>query len=117
MSNKEKRTKGTQLSHEKRTTQPPISADKQHMIWIFDEFDNEGYFRFSLAREDMKADAILQNILDYSCRTWIEIKQETHDKSNKSCNHFLTDYDGYSKAAKERINKLGLSVQIRPFPL
>ena len=41
-------------------------------------------------------------MIDYSNMTWIQVKQQTHDKSNKSKNHFL-GYDTLSKEAKERV--------------
>lgn len=40
--------------------------------------------------------------------TWAEIRRQTHD-AGKSKHHFLTEVDGFSYEALERINKLRLT--------
>jgi len=50
---------------------------------------------------------ILDKIIQYSARTWRDIKTETHDKDNRTKHHNLS-YDQHSESARERIAKLHL---------
>lgn len=84
------------------------STDGKKMVWIFDSIDRDGDFRFDLNRDDMDSGLMLRKIVDYSNRTWQEIKRETHDKNNRSCNHFLP-YQGLSASAKERVRTLRMT--------
>ncbi|MCL1986575.1 MAG: hypothetical protein FWG64_01190 [Firmicutes bacterium] len=85
-----------------------ISTDNRKMIWIFDNVDNDGLFRFDPNRPDMNCADILDKIIQYSKRTWSDIKAEKHDKG-KTKHHHLSG-DGFSKAALERIHSLKINV-------
>ncbi|MCL2015616.1 MAG: hypothetical protein FWG68_05145 [Defluviitaleaceae bacterium] len=98
-SNKRKKDKNNA-----KPTRPNESTDNCKMIWIFDSVDNDGVFRFDPSRSDMNCADILDKILQYSKRTWADIKSEKHD-NGKTKHHFLTG-KGFSKAALERIDKL-----------
>jgi len=81
-----------------------VSTDNRKMVWIFDSVDNDGLFRFDPNRPDMNCADILDKIIQYSKRTWADIKAEKHD-NGKTKHHFLA-VDGLSKAALERVKKL-----------
>ena len=96
------------LSELRRSTvQKSAQGSAKKMIWVFDSVDRDGEFRFMPDREDMNAKDVLDKIIAYSCRTWQEVLQETHDRGGKSKNHYL-DYDKISAEGKERIAKLQL---------
>jgi len=87
---------------------PAISTDNCKMIWVFDSVDNDGVFRFDPNRPDMNCVDILDKIIQYSKRTWADIKSEKHD--NGKTKHHLLDVDGLSKAALERVQKLKVDI-------
>lgn len=97
----------SQTELQRTTIQKNAQSSTKKMIWIFDSVDRDGEFRFMPDREDMNAKDVLDKIIEYSCRTWQEVLQETHDKSGKSKNHSLV-YDKISAEGKERIAKLQL---------
>lgn len=96
-----KRTKG-QKKAEKRTARPAVSTDNEKPIWSFEGIDKIGMFRFDIERPDFDSKTLLNWMIDINGLTWIQIKQQTHDRNDKSCNHYL-DYDGMSREAKERV--------------
>lgn len=93
-------------SSKKHIIQRPVSTDNEHMIWIFSEVDVDGLFRFDAYRKDFRADEIFDKLIQFSKRTWSELKKETHDKG-KSSHHFLSD-TMLSREAEERISCLRL---------
>jgi len=101
-----KNTKNARANR-KRVEQISASTDICRQVWVFDSVDTDGHFRFSPRREDMDCEDILEKIIHFSKRTWIEIKQDMHD-DRKSKNHYLT-YDALSDLAKERITRLHLT--------
>lgn len=103
-----KRTKGSNSFNNKRTVQvtPAKSSDNCKQIWVFDSIDRDGIFHFSTLRGDMDCQIILTKVIEYSQRTWQEIKSETHD-NGKGCHHFL-DPAALSKEAQSRITKMNM---------
>ncbi len=113
-----KRTKNTQATHgkktdkiksdhNKKTIQNACSSDNALQQWDFSKLDVGGEFAFNVLSQDMNHKLILTKILDFSKRTWAEIKRDTHDAKNKSAHHFL-EFNSLSKEAKQRILFLGL---------
>ena len=104
-----RRTKKEQETSQRRTFQEKFPTDSKNPAWRFERVDRSKPFAFDPHRSDFDAILVIDKILSYSSLTWEEIKQQTHD-DGKSKNHTL-DYHGLSKAAKERIQKLELSVE------
>ena len=107
MSKKEKKTKKSTAPSTKETVLLKKSTDSQTPIWVFDQLDKDGLFRFDLNRSDFNHKEFLDKMISYSNISWIEIKKQTHDQKNKSKHHFL-DYDSLSAEAKDRIKRLNL---------
>ena len=107
MASKNKKLKGLDNVREKKIAASPVSTDNKRMIWVFDTVDVDGVFRFDPHREDFDAEDIFDKLLNYSRKTWAELRYETHDKG-KSKHHFLADAE-LSKEAEERIEKLRLA--------
>ena len=107
MANKSKKLKGLDKAQGKRIATVPVSTDNEKMIWVFDSVDVDGFFRFDPHREDFDAEGVFDKLLNFSKKTWSELRYETHGKENKSKHHFLTDAE-LSKEAEERIAKLHL---------
>ena len=105
-----KKVKKINKRNKKTVVQPLASTDSCKQIWLFDSIDNDGHFRFSPSREDMDCKGILDKVIQYSKRTWADIKSEKHD-GNKSKHHFL-NFNGLSDLAVERIRKLQLEERI-----
>lgn len=74
------------------------STNNKMPIWDFSNIDNDGPFKFTSEKIDVK---LFLKILDFSKLTWQQIRAQTHDKG-KSSNHYL-DYEGISKKGKDRI--------------
>ena len=91
----------------RHTEQPPASTENLKQLWVFDQVDNDGYFRFDPSREDMDCKDVLDKIIQYSARTWRDIRTETHGDDNRTKHHSLS-YDQLSESARERIAKLHL---------
>ena len=104
-----KRTKTSNQSANKNTAQPRSNSTEDcKIVWVFDSVDVDGVFAFDTSRGDMDGTFILEKIIQFSRRTWGEIRKDTHDKSNKSQHHFLSE-DGLSQDAKDRIARLKLA--------
>lgn len=106
MANKGKKLKGLDKAQGKRIASVPVSTDNQKMIWVFDSVDVDGIFCFDPHREDFDAEDIFDKLLNFSKKSWSELRRETHDYG-KSKHHFLADAE-LSKEAEERIAKLHL---------
>lgn len=76
--------------------------DKMHPRWDFSNVDRDGEFAFDISRSDFDTDCVFDKLIQYSSKTWYEIKTETHDSKNKTKNHTL-NYDKISKDGKSRI--------------
>lgn len=87
----------------KSSVKQNYSSDGKKLVWAFDGVDKNGEFRFDVEREDFDSERILSWMMAMSDRTWSEIRKDKHDKSDKTCHHFL-DYDGLSKEAKARVD-------------
>jgi len=87
----------------KSSVKQNYSSDGKKLVWAFDNVDKNGPFYFDVEREDFDSKSILSWMIVMSNRTWSEIRRDTHDKSDKTCHHFL-DYDGLSKEAKARVD-------------
>lgn len=85
-----------------------ISYDTMHPVWLFDMVDKDGKFSFQVRRNDFNAPLFIEKLLEYSVMTWAEIKMQTHDRSNKSKNHFLS-YSGLSPEARDRLDKKNMN--------
>lgn len=85
------------------------STDNKKVIWVFDRCDKNGQFAFDINK--IEADGHLREIftkmIDYEQFTWAEIKQQTHDRSNRSKHHML-DIDGMADQAVVRIKAMQL---------
>jgi len=105
-----KRTKNITVGR-RHTEQPPVSTNNSKQVWIFDQVDNDGHFRFDPNRNDMKCNDVLDKIIQYSKKKWSEIMNEIHGYHGNSKHHFL-NYDALSDKAKERIKSLNLNEEI-----
>ena len=106
MTKREKKTRVDFGNVAKETIRPAYSSNKQKSLWMFDEIDRAGDFKFDIKRDDFNHKEFMDKLISYSNMTWDEILSQTHD-DNKSKNHIL-DYDSLSKEAKERIFALKL---------
>jgi len=84
------------------------SVDSYKQIWIFDSVDRDGEFSFDPNRDDMNQKDVLDKIVQYSARTWRDIKTETYGADNKTKHHSLSQ-DHFSESARDRIAKLHLA--------
>ena len=100
-------TKPIETTSTKRANRPLDSIDLCKQIWIFDSVDRDGEFCFDPNRDDMNHKDILDKIVQYSARTWRDIKMETYGDDNKTKHHNLS-YDHLSESARERIARLHL---------
>lgn len=91
-----------------------ISTDRQTLVWSFEKTDRNDQFRFTSDRDDMEHHELLYHIMQYSDRTWAEIKQDTHDRNNKSKHHTLS-YDSLSRCAQQRM--LAMNIEDDVFSL
>jgi len=91
----------------RRSARPSQSTDNLNQIWVFDSVDRDGHFRFDPSRVDMNCRDILEKVVDYSRRTWQDIKTETHGRDNKSKHHIL-NVGSLSEKARSRIRHLDL---------
>lgn len=101
-----KQVKQASIQPHKNVIQLPASTDDQCMVWVFDSVDADGCFRFDPKREDFDAADVFDKLIQYSKRTWSEVKKETHDGA-KSKHHFL-DNARLSPEANKRISALHL---------
>lgn len=83
------------------------SSDKLKPIWIFDKIDKGGLFAFDVDKENFQHHKFLSKMINYSTKTWDEIKKETHDKANKSKHHYLGN--SLSLEAQKRLSDLKLT--------
>lgn len=105
---KNKLNKSEKKKAEKQVISIPANSDKNLTpIWKFDLIDKSGPFAFCYEDDCFNHKEILIKLINYGNMTWSEIKQQTHDKNNRSKHHFL-DVKGLSKEAKERIRIKGL---------
>lgn len=102
---KNKNTKKSSVRTSKRTSISSYSSDDMQAVWRFDMLDRSGDFAFDINRADFNANLFLDKMISYSNMTWREIKQQTHDKQNKSKNHHI-DAGDLSDAAQDRLKAL-----------
>lgn len=76
-------------AHQKNIYSGKHSTDGERVQWRFDKLEKTGKFAFDLTREDFDHRKVLEKIIAYSNMTWSEVKAQTHDKKNKTKNHFL----------------------------
>lgn len=96
------KSKSKSSGNTRQVTSIEPSTDRQTLVWSFDKVDRNDQFRFSCDRQDMQHDQLLNHIIQFSGRTWADIKQDTHDEKNKSKHHEL-DFDSLSKSAQARV--------------
>lgn len=101
-----KKLKGISREQSKRLVITSASSENERMVWIFSDVDMDGPFRFDPNREDFDHKRVLDALIQYSKRTWAEVKKDTHDGA-KSKHHFLSDAT-LSREAEERISRLKL---------
>lgn len=101
---KNKNTKKTSSSIQKKTVNNRDSFENEKPIWRFDRIDNDGEFAFNVHRPDFQHEEFLDKMISYSNMTWSQIRQQTHDEG-KSKHHFIS-YDQLSKLAQNRIAAL-----------
>lgn len=87
----------------KTTVKKAESSEGLKAVFMFDMIDIGGAFAFDVNRLDFEHKEFLEKLIAYTNMTWGEIRKQTHDKSNKSKHHFLTDIEKFSKAAQERV--------------
>lgn len=100
-----KKIKKTKNTTEKRTVQVSYSSDLMKPVWLFDKIDKSGPYAFDVNRIDFDSRLFLDKMISYTNMTWQEVKQQTHDRSNKSKNHSIS-IDALSKEAQDRIRAL-----------
>ena len=101
---KNKKTKKTVSTTEKKTVKAAAGSDTLKSVWLFDKLDRDGVFRFDINRDDFSAKLFLDKMISYSNMTWQEIKQQTHD-NKRSKNHYISAEE-LSKEAQNRIKAL-----------
>ena len=84
--------------------QQTYSSDKMKAVWLFDEIDVNGDFAFDINNSNFRYKEFLSKMINYSNKTWDDIRKETHDKSNKSKHHYIGDC--LSKEAQKRLKTL-----------
>lgn len=90
----------------KQTNTENYSSETLNSIWKFDKLDKNGDFKFDINATYFDHKDFVDKMINYSNMTWADIKKQTHDKKNKSKNHFLS-LEKLSKEALERVKKLG----------
>lgn len=107
MPKKNKRPIPSNAQHSKRVLySETASTDNERIVWDFGAVDKNGYFRFDPKRNDFDSDDVFERLIALGELTWGELKSATHDEG-KSAHHFLSG-NGFSKEAKQRIQKLNL---------
>lgn len=87
--------------------QQSYSSNKMKSVWMFDKIDvGGGDFAFDISRNKFEHKEFLSKMIDYSNKTWDEIKNETHDKHNKTKHHYIGDK--LSPVAQKRLKALNL---------
>ena len=81
---------------------PKSNDSKENPVWMFDMIDRSGKYAFDINREDFKHKEVLDKIISYSSMTWADIDLQTHDKSNKSKNHYIP----VNEMSKEALDRL-----------
>lgn len=99
-----KQLKRSNVKQSRQIVQPYASSDGERMIWVFSNVDVDGIFKFDPHREDFDTEDVFDKLIQFSKRTWSELRSETHDVG-KSKHHFLSDAT-LSKEAEERIVRL-----------
>lgn len=102
---KKKNTKKTEISSTKQTTKISYSSDNMNSVWLFDKLDRNGSYAFDIYRKDFDPVLFLDKMISYSNMTWQQIKLQTHDKGNKSKNHFV-EVEDLNKEIQDRIRAL-----------
>ena len=95
----------------KSITKPVDPTNSMCPVWGFEMIDRDGKFAFDLTRNDLNPKFLLDKLIGYSSMTWQEITRHTHD-GGKSKHHRLEDLDRLSKAARERIERKNLSLEL-----
>lgn len=105
MAKKDKQTKKADSSAQKQTVKEAYSSDNMKSVWLFDKLDRDGKYAFDIRRDDFDSNLFLDKMISYSNMTWRDIKKQTHDRKNKSKNHFIP-VDDMTKEAQDRITAL-----------
>ncbi|MFW5631202.1 MAG: hypothetical protein ACOCNB_10525 [Acetivibrio ethanolgignens] len=103
-----KSTKKPKALAKKTVTKVSISSDGEKPVWCFDKVDRDGVFSFTPNDNKFDSKLIMEKIISYSSMTWREILNQKHDSQGKSKNHYLSNTEGISALAKDRIKKLKL---------
>lgn len=107
-----RKTKSQRLSTPKSKRQlpnePMVSDSGQCPVFMFDRIDVAGDFAFNYGQAGFNHQLVLEKIIDYSRMTWAQIRQQTHDRKNKSKHHALKNIERLSRAAQERLKYLGV---------
>ena len=106
-----KSTKKPKALAKKIVTKVSISSDSEKPVWCFDKVDRDGVFSFKPNDNKFDSKLIMEKILSYSSMTWREILNQKHD-GGKSKHHYLSNTDGLSESAKDRIKKLHMGEDI-----
>lgn len=83
-----------------------LKPTKGYPAFRFDMMDRDGIYAFNLSRKDFNHELVLGKIVEYSCMKWTDIMMQTHDRTNKSKHHYLSDAGRLSPEAKERLRKM-----------
>ena len=67
----------------------PESNNNLFPVWRFDMLDRDGPFAFQYQLESFDHVEVLTKLIEYGNMTWGQIKQQTHDSSNKTKHHNL----------------------------
>lgn len=84
----------------------PVSSEHCKIVWVFSEIDEADVFGFNIQRSDFDCKFIFDKIIQYSKRTWNEVRKETHN-DGKTKHHYLSEAK-LSDKAEARIRKLQL---------
>lgn len=87
------------------------STDKEKLIWRFGRRDRSGEkFCFDHRRPEVqdKYELLFETIIEYSDRTWEDIKKESHDSKGKTKHHHIS-IEAVSKDGVGRIKALHVS--------
>lgn len=82
-------------------------TDDQLQLWCLKKIDRNGKFGFDVNKEDFEHKRLVEIIIDYTGKTWSEIKSEKHHARGRTCHHELSP-ESLSKDAKSRILAMGL---------
>lgn len=91
----------------------PIYYDNLHPVWSFKRMSREKKWVFNndIVRTSdncIDSQCVLAKLASFETMTWGEIKRQTHDKANKSSNHFV-DLENLCPDAQKRLRELNIN--------